>query len=232
MHSADRARPDRVGFSPDDLDLVLAAVIGIGLPFAAAWLWTWTGGALASLLLYYGLCLLLVRWRRGTLDYHWPARWPWPIFLPSLLLPLAITVINLGALPDQGASLVAVLLTLVVWGGLNAVCEQLLWFYVLDSWWLRWRGRQSPLRWLGLGIGVLLLLVLVGLIHALFWARFLPVAEPTALTRFSIPLNLILTGAYYWLYRRSGSMWPVFVLHFLVDAQLVWIAHYSLLPAL
>lgn len=230
MLSADRERTDRARFSPDNLDLVLATIIGIGLPFAAAWFLTWTGGALVSLILYYGLCLVLVRWRRGTIDYHWPDRWPWPIFLPSLLLPLAITVINLGALPNQGAPLAAVLLTLVVWGGLNAACEQLLWFYVLDSW--RWRWRQGPQRWVGLGIGVLLLLLLVGLIHALFWARFLPVAESTALTRFSIPLNLILTGAYYWLYRRSGSMWPVFVLHFLVDAQLVWIARYSILPDL
>ena len=76
-------------------------------------------------------------------------------------------------------------------GGLNAAFEQLSWFYVLDAWRDRWR--DGPRRWVGLG--VLLLLVLAGLIHALFWAKFLPIAEPTELTRFSIPLNLVLTGA-------------------------------------
>lgn len=222
-------RTDR--FSPTTLDLLLATGIAIALPFVAAWLLDWTGGAAASLLVYYIVCcLVVVRWRRGSLDYHWPAIWPWAIFLPSLALPVAIAAINLTALTSENAPLWEVLVTLVVWGGLNAAFEQLSWFYVLDSWRLRWR--QGPVRWLGLGVGVLLLLILVGLIHALFWAAFLPTTEPTAMTRFSIPLNVVLTGAYYWLYQRSGSMWPVFVVHFLVDAQLVWIAQYSILPDL
>ena len=226
---ADRTGASR--FAPTTLDLVLATLIGIGLPFAAAWLFDWTGGATASLLLYYVVCCVgIVRWRRGSLDYHWPARWPWAIFLPSLVLPVLIALINIEALPRDNAALPAVLLTLIVWGGVNAACEQLAWFYVLDAWRLRWYA--GVLRWVGLAVGVLLLLVLVGLIHALFWAKFLPIAEATNLTRFSIPLNLALTGAYYWLYRRSGSMWPVFVVHFLVDAQLVWIAQYSILPDL
>lgn len=218
-------------FAPDTLDLVLAAVIGLGLPLAAAGLLDWTGGALASLILYYGVCCLaVVRWRRGRLDYHWPARWPWRIFLPSLLLPVAMAVINLDALPREDASRGAVVFTLLVWGGINAACEQLSWFYVLDSWRFRWR--QGVARWVGLGVGVVLTLGLIALIHILFWARFLPLAEATELSRFSLPLNFVLTGAYYWLYRRSGSMWPVFVLHFLVDAQLVWIAQYSIWPDL
>lgn len=224
-------RSDRAGFSPSTLDLILATVIGLGLPFAAAWLLDWTGGAWASLFLYYGVCCVaVVRWRRGGLDYHRPDHWPWALFLLSLMLPAAIAAINLEALPRADATLGAVLVTLVIWGGLNAAFEQLSWFYVLDSWRLRWQA--GAWRWVGLGMGVLLLLVLVGLIHALFWAKFLPIAEPTAFTRFSIPLNLALTGAYYWLYRRSGSMWPVFVVHFLVDVQLVWIARYSILPDL
>lgn len=227
----DAEAPAAAGFAPATLDLWLAAVIAVGLPFAAAWLFTLSGGALASLALYYGVCCLaVVRWRRGRLDYHWPARWPWRVFLPSLLLPVAMAVINWDAMPREDAALGSVVLTLLIWGGLNAACEQLSWFYVLDSWRLRWR--EGPARWVGLGVGVLLTLALVGLIHALFWVRFLPLAEPTGLTRFSLPLNLVLTGTYYWLYRRSGSMWPVFVLHFLVDAQLVWIARYSIWPDL
>ncbi|MDQ3412133.1 MAG: hypothetical protein M3509_08435 [Chloroflexota bacterium] len=105
------------GFQPTNLDLALATVIAIGLPFATASLFDRTGGALASLMLYYLVCCVwVVRWRRGRLDYHWPGRWPWLIFLPSLLLPAAIAAINIEALPRAGAPLGAVVATLVVWG--------------------------------------------------------------------------------------------------------------------
>ena len=223
--------PAREPFAPDGADLLLAAGIALGLPFFAAWLLERTGGALASLMLYYlGCCIGVVRWRRGRLDYHWPSVWPWAVFLPALLLPVASAVINTGALPNPGAPVPAVLVTLLVWGGVNGACEQLVWFYVLDAWRCRWQ--TGGWRWLGLTAGVLLMLILVALIHILFWARFLPVGEATPLSRFSLPLNIALTGAYYWLYRRSGSMWPVAALHFLVDAQLVWIAQYSIGPDL
>ena len=214
-----------------NLDLLLATAVALGLPPAAAWLFDQTGGALASLALYYGVCCLgLVRWRKGTLDYRRPSPWPWAIFLPSLLLPLASAAINAGALPDSGGAPLGVALTLLVWAPLNAAAEQCSWFYVLDAWRNRWPGVRR--RLLATAVGVILLLLLVGLIHALFWAKVLPVTEPTPLTRFAIPLNIVLTGAYGLLYYRSRSMWPVFVVHLLVDAQLVLLAHYSILPDL
>lgn len=214
-----------------NLDLAVATLVAFGLPLAAAWLFERTGGALASLALYYLVCgVALVRWRKGTLDYRWPAHWPWAIFLPSLLLPLASAAINLGALPDTGGNPLGVAATLLGWATLNGAAEQLSWFYVLNAWRNRW-----PTGWrrtLGLAVGVALLLVLVGLIHFLFWARFLPLAEATPLSRFAIPLNVVLTAAYAALYYRSQSLWPVFVVHTLVDAQLVLIARYSILPDL
>src|SRR6266498_1663710 len=39
-----------------NLDLLLATTIALGLPFACAWLWERTGGATASLALYYLVC--------------------------------------------------------------------------------------------------------------------------------------------------------------------------------
>jgi membrane protease YdiL (CAAX protease family) len=101
---------------------------------------------------------------------------------------------------------------------------------VLDGWRNRWPG--GPWRRLGLAVGIGLLLALVGLIHVLFWSRFLPAARPTRWSWLSIPLNFLLTAAYVLLYYRSRSMWPVFWVHLLADLQLVLLAHYSIVPDL
>ena len=88
-------------FSSTNLDLLLASAIALGLPFAAAGLLTLTGGAAASLVLYYGVCcVFVVRWRKGTLDYRWPHAWPWCWFVACLLVPLAITAVSWGAYPQ------------------------------------------------------------------------------------------------------------------------------------
>lgn len=231
MSTGRRRDPFGGDFAATNLDLALALAVALGLPPAVAWLFDRAGGAAASLVLYYAVCGVgLVRWRKGTLDYRRPTGWPWAFFLPSLLLPLASAAINREALPDAGAPPAGLWLTLLVWAPLNAATEQLSWFYVLDAWRNRWR--RGVARKVGLAVGVASLVALVALIHALFWARFLPLTEPTPLTRFAIPLNLLLTAAYAALYYRARSLWPVFVVHLLVDAQLVLLANYSILPFL
>jgi hypothetical protein len=219
-------------FRPGNADLALAAVVALGLPPAAAWLLHATGGAAAGLVLYYVVCCLwLVRWRRGDLGYRWPAGWPWGLFLPALAIPLASAALNRGALPDAGGASLGVAVTLLLWAPANAALEQLSWFYVFDAWRLRWSAGLA--RWVGLAVGLALTLALVGLIHAVFWARFLPVAEGGAGSPLlGIGLNVLLLAAYLGLWLRSRSVWPVFVLHLAVDAQLVLLARYSILPDL
>ena len=214
-----------------NLDLALSTLIALGLPFAAAWLLDLTGGATAGLLLYYVVCCVaVVHWRKGTLDYRWPARWPWGVFLISLLVPAAITAINWQSLPRYGAPPGGILLTLLIWAPLNAALEQLSWLYVLDAWRNRWpRGAR---RWVGLIVGVVLLLVLVGMIHVVFWIRFLPEGQGGPWSWTTVPLNTLLTASYVALYYRSRSMWPTFVIHLLVDLQLVALANYSIVPYL
>jgi hypothetical protein len=216
------------GVPTTNLDLGLAMLIALGLPFATAWLFERTGGALLGLLLYYGVCWAVPRWRKGTWDYRWPNHWPWPLFGASLLVPLAIAAINWGGLPRQQAPTAGFLVTLGLWAPLNAATEQLSWQYVLDSWRNRWPGGRR----LGLVVGIVLLLVLVGLIHVLFWSRFLPSARPTRWSWLGIPLNFVLTATYVLLYYRARSMWPVFWVHLLADLQLVLLAHYSIVPDL
>lgn len=214
-----------------NLDLVLATTIALGLPFATAWLLDVTGGALLGLVLYYVVCCVgVVWWRKGTLDYRWPERWPWRLFTASLLIPLAITWQNWNALPQYNAALFGFAVTVLVWSPLNGAMEQLVWQYVLDAWRNRWPS--GAMRWFGTAIGVVLLVTLVGLIHALFWGQFLPIADSTPVPGLSIVLNLLLTASYVALYYRSRSMWPTFVIHLLVDLQFVILARYSILPDL
>jgi hypothetical protein len=218
-------------FRSTNLDLVLATAIALGLPPTCAWLWRVTGGAAAALVLYYLVCcVLIVRWRKGTLDYHKPARWPWPLLAVSLLPPLVLAILNWRTLPNYAASVAGLLLTALVWAPLNAAMEQLSWFYVLDAWRNRWTA--GWLRWAGLAIGVVLMLAMVALIHALFWIEFLPTADPNPWSWVLIPANMALTLCYVLLYYRSRSMWPTYAIHFLTDLQLVLIANYSIVPYL
>ncbi len=228
------ARPHSIpgsSFRATNIDLVLATLIALGLPLTCQWLFEHTGGALVSLLLYYGVCCTgIVWWRKGTLDYRWPHRWPWILFIVALLIPLATAALSYGNMPDYHASLPGFMLTLLIWVPLNAAMEQLSWFYILDSWRNRWQS--GILRWLGLIVGIVLLLVLVSFIHLLFWLQFLPLSRPTPYAWLVIPLNLLLTAAYAALYYRSGSMFPTFFIHLLADLQTVLLAHYTIWPHL
>jgi hypothetical protein len=230
-----RASSASPGFGGDlratNLDLIIGSAVALGLPFATSLLYTATGGATASLILYYVVCCVIVTlWRKRTLDYRRPARWPWLLFGLSLLLPLANAALNLGAVPNAHAPLWGLLVTALVWAPMNAALEQLSWFYVFDVWRNRWR--TGNLGWVGLAVGALLLVTLVALIHILFWSRFLPVATNAPLGFLTPILNLILTVAYGNLYYRSRSMWPVFIIHYLVDLQLVLLGNYSIVPYL
>ena len=214
-----------------NLDLLLASVVAVGLPPLAAWLFGVTGGAFASLILYYGIaCVLLVLWRKGTLDYRQPTRWPWASFAAGLALVAIITATNWDAYPDYGATRIGLLLTALIWAPLNGAMEQLSWQYVLDAWRNRWPAGWP--RWLGLAIGIILMVTLVTLIHVLFWSLFLPAKRAGGIVWLTPVLNTLLTGVYVLLYLQSRSMWPTFVIHTLVDLQLVLLANYSIVPHL
>jgi membrane protease YdiL (CAAX protease family) len=212
------------------LDLVLSFVTAFGLPFACAWLFNLTDRAWPGLLLYYlGACILLVWWRKGTLDYRKPERWPWLWFVIGLVLTAIISYSNWGAYPNYGASPTGLWLTLLLWAPLNGALEQLSWQYVLDAWRNRWSAGWP--RGLGLFVGIILILALVSLIHILFWSLFLP-AKQGDMAWLTPVLNTVLTLVYVMLYLRSRSMWPTFIIHTLVDLQLVALANYSIWPDL
>lgn len=214
-----------------NLDLALAVLVALSLSSLCAGLFAVTGGALAGLYVYYAMaCVGLVYWRKGTLDYRWPQRWPWGLFLVGLAIFGLITAMNWSAYPDNGATPIGLALTALIWAPLNGAMEQLSWQYVLDAWRNRWPDGWK--RWAGLAVGIILILTLVTLIHILFWTLFLPAKKPGASGSLDILLTTGLTAVYVGLYYRARSMWPTMIVHTLVDLQLVFLANYSILPYL
>jgi hypothetical protein len=128
--------------------------------------------------------------------------------------------------PDQSDQL-DVLLTLLIWVPLNAAMEQLLWVYIFDAFETRWTEKRK--RFLGGVVGMLLAVIFVGLIHVIFWTKFLPSFESIMpWSQLFLIAQFVITPGYLLLYRRTGSMWPIFVIHIISDAVLVLSAMYSI----
>ncbi|MDD1756622.1 MAG: CPBP family glutamic-type intramembrane protease [Methanomassiliicoccales archaeon] len=224
-------RVERLKFKANNLDLALALVATFLLPVACMLLLDWSG-ALIPLILYYGVfCFALVYFRKGSLEYYRPMSWVLPLFLFLLLIQALTQVAGALTIIPSNDELVGVLLTLLIWVPLNAFTEQLLWVYIFDSFETRWTERKK--RLVGGVIGILLTLVFVGMIHALFWGSFLPSFESVAPWSYIFfATQFIITPGYLFLYRRSGSMWPIFAIHIVADATLVITAQYSIIPNL
>ena len=224
-------RVERLKFKATSLDLGLALIATFLLPIACWLLLDWSG-AILPLLLYYGVfCTAIVLWRKKSLDYVRPVSWSFKLFIGLLALQIFIqtnaylTVIPVNDPWDR------VLLTLLIWVPINAAMEQLLWVYIFDAFETRWTERRK--RFIGGVIGMLMAVLFVGLIHVLFWSKFLPSFESiTPWSQIFLIAQSVITPGYLLLYRRTGSMWPVFAIHIIADAVLVLGAMYSIWPAL
>jgi hypothetical protein len=127
--------------------------------------------------------------------------------------------------------IMGVALTLLIWVPVNALAEQLLWVYIFDAFETRWTDRRK--RFVGGLIGIFLTLMFVGFIHAIFWGEFLPSFESVApWSQIFFASQFVLTIGYLLLYRRTGSMLPIFLIHIIADATLVLAAMYSMIPDL
>jgi membrane protease YdiL (CAAX protease family) len=224
-------RVARLKFRSTNLDLALALVATFLLPVACMVLLDWSGALLPLVLYYVVFCFALVYWRKGSLEYFKPISWVWPLFLFLLAIQVLTQVAGALTIIPTDDEMVGVVLTLLLWVPLNALAEQLLWVYIFDSFETRWTERRK--RFIGGIVGILLTLVFVGMIHALFWGSFLPSFESVAPWSYIFfATQFIITPGYLFLYRRSGSMWPIFALHIIADATLVIAAQYSIIPDL
>jgi hypothetical protein len=227
-------------FQPTYLDLVLATLAAIGLPIAAGYLFNLTG-ALIPLILYYGVfCVGVVRWRRGKLGYEINrgairqqlASYVSSIFIIILILQLIL--VGLEFITVQQVSdfnLLGFLVTLTIWAPINAFSEQLIWIYTFDSY--AEFFKEGPKRKVMIAIGGVLYIVLISLIHLLFWILVLP--EGLNVFPFSalfVPIQTLIAIGYIFLYRKSKSMWPLGIIHVLINITAIGLSGYSILPVL
>jgi len=219
-------------FRASNVDCVIALLVAVGLPLVCGVLYPFTG-ALVPLLLYYGVCCVgIVKWRRGTLEYRRPRTWALPVFLTMLALQVVQQALGLLFLPPHMyPDLGGVLLTLLLWAPLNAVMEQLIWIYCFDAFATRFsEGRKKLVFTI---VGVILMVMLVGLIHAFFWVQFTPSVTPVfPFSAIFFALQFVITPLYILLYRRTQSMIPLALIHVISDVALVLGPGFSILPFL
>ncbi|MBN2229656.1 MAG: hypothetical protein JW779_08665 [Candidatus Thorarchaeota archaeon] len=227
-------------FQPTSLDLVLATLAALGLPIAAGFLFN-TTGALIPLFLYYGVfCWGIVKWRRGAVGYELSkgelrkqfASYVTPLFVVLLMLQLLLVGFEFVTyLPVSDFNLLGFIITLAIWPVLNAFSEQLIWIYTFDSY--AEYFKEGTKRKVMTGIGGLMYVILISLIHLLFWIAFLP--EGQSIFPFNVlfvPIQTAIAIGYIFLYRQSKSMWPLGLIHVLINITSTGLSGYSMLPFL
>lgn len=227
-------------YNPKSLDLILAIVSAILMPLVVGYLFDITG-ALIPMAIYYGLfAVLLVKWRKGSLNYEIQRgnlrtqfrSYITPLFMALFLLQgiLVITswftLVRTGFLDPFGW-----FLTLIIWAPINAFAEQLIWLYSFDSFAEFYKaGRKRSLM---IFIGGGLYITLIGMIHALFWGKFLLGSTYVFLfTEVFFLIQFIMPIGYIFLYRRTGSMWPIGIIHLFLNLTGVLFSGYSIIPYL
>ncbi len=227
-------------YNPKSLDLALASIAAIVMPIVAGYLFDFIG-ALVPMAIYYGLfAVLIVRWRRGSLDYQleWGnlrkqfRSYLTPLFGVLLLLQTVLVIASWFTLIRiEIVSPIGWILTLVIWAPINAFSEQLIWLYTFDS--FAEYYKEGPKRSAMVIVGGVLYIALIGLIHALFWAKFLLESSYVFLfTQLFFIIQLIMPIGYIFLYRRTGSMWPLGVIHVFLNLTGVLFSGYSIIPYL
>lgn len=221
----------RGNFQATNIDMVVAIGATILLPVACNLLFGWSG-ALLPLILYYGVfCVGVVLWRKGSLEYVRPLTWALPLFLFLLAFQVVAQVCAAITVVPADDPWWGVALTLIVWVPINALAEQLLWVYIFQAFATRWT--DGARKWLGMVIGIIASLTFVGLIHAFFWGEFLPPFEHQfPFYQVFFASQFVMTVGYLFLYQRTRSMVPLFLLHIIADATLVLAAMYSIIPDL
>jgi hypothetical protein len=227
-------------YNPKRLDLLLAVVAAILMPLAAGYLFDITG-ALIPLVIYYGVfAVLIVKWRKGSLDYgiqkgNLKAQFRsylTPLFIVLFLLQGILVITSWFTLVRTGfVDPVGWILTLVIWAPINAFAEQLIWMYTFDSFAEFYKeGRNRSVMIL---IGGLLYITLIGIIHALFWGKFLLESNYVFMfTEVFFIIQFIMPIGYIFLYRRTGSMWPIGIIHLFLNFTGVLFSGYSIIPYL
>ncbi len=111
--------------------------------------------------------------------------------------------------------------------------EQILWIYVFDSIAFRFPQDNPKKKKIGIIIGIILTFTLVGVIHVVYWPKFLMEIEIISpWFQFFMAIQFLSTTGYIVMYKKTKSMLPSAILHLIIDVSAVLIAQYSIIPYL
>jgi hypothetical protein len=227
-------------FQPKKTDLAIAFLTALGLPLFLGYTYSLTGAVLPMFVYYVVFSWVIVKWRRGRLDYGIRREPIWvkvrrsatPLFFVILALQLLlvvasyVTVIRVSPIDTLGW-----LATLLLWAPVNAMSEQLIWLYTFDSYADYCNAGRK--RTAMIAIGTMLYLSLIGLVHVFFWGKFLLGSTYAFFwTEIFLPIQFVIPIGYVFLYRQTKSMWPIAGIHFLLDFTPVLFSGYSMIPFL
>ena len=231
-------------FKSNYIDIIIATIITFALPISCRII-EQNIGALIPLLIYYSCCIFVVRFRRGTFNYNIPKNnkyfWIYTIFIPLLILIAAQQIIVYDIViisQSSNNNPYQWLYTLFIWCPINASLEQLLWVYIYDAFAcidIKHKYKSSNLfEYIFIILGLIMSLAFVGMIHALFWTNFLMKFDENKTPWYQLFLSIkfMTIFGYIVIFKISGSILPLFVLHIITDCNSVIAARYSILPHL
>ncbi len=219
---------------PKRLDLYFSVLIALGLPPVAGSLYAKTG-AFLPMLLYYGLAWVFVKWRRGSIGYGnpMPARPPLAFYLNLALIAACLVFARLSPVVNPAINPAGILLTALVWAPLNAASEQILWIYLYEAWDLYPKPAGAAPRIAYRALGLALFTAFVGLIHTVFWVKFLHTVDAgTAFGILFVSLTSLSGFLHIIVWRKSRQMIFTFIPHLLLNLVPIAWTHYSISPYL
>ncbi len=217
-------------WNPKKLDLFLAVMTAFLFPIVAGFLYKLTG-ALLPMLLYYGLAWGIVKWRRGSTGYFkpFPKRITTFFYINLGVILISLICAYLARNQFSSSNSIGILITIFIWAPINAATEQLLWIYLFESWDLYPTKPRPAFRFLGL----VLFAAFVGLIHTMFWTKFLDTVDPKQLFGVAFILLTTVSGFLHLVvWRKSNHMILTFIPHFLLNLVPIFWTNYAILPFL
>ena len=233
---------------PNIWDIIISTLLVALLPMICYYSFDWTG-ALLPLILYYTCCWYIVYLRQRafktypynkyTFGYHYNYTffketyaekwyiWSFTMFAFFLLFIRSYqqSVLIIKADDEYWG------LTLIFWVPVNAFSEQLLWFYILDSFW-NYKVNNKWLQYSFMILGFIMSSTFNFLIHFLFWDEFFYEFDdkPKAWSDLAVPIINLVGISWMILWKLTDDMTVVAFIHLILNGAGVIIAKWSLSP--
>ncbi len=226
-------------WQPQKADLWFSIILAAGLPVVCGTLYE-VLGALLPMVLYYALAWGFVYWRRGSIGYLNKPRKKLPISFVINLVVISISLVfaYIARIVPENTNPTGTVLSALIWPVINGATEQILWIYLFEAWdlqvsWDAGDKNRSRRNWTYRVVGLLVSATFIGMIHVMYWAKFLHTVDSTQVAGLIFILITTVSGfLHFWVWRESNQMIFTFIPHYLLNLLPFFWTGYSLVPYL